>query len=175
MLQRQERSQQQARGRQEDDRQGHLGDDHHRAEPGAGFRSRRFRTALFQPIRQVESRGMQCRHEAEDHRRCQRESEREEHHTRVHPHIVDPGQVGGCQRHHSLDEHRREEDARQPGDASEHAVLGEQLPHHTAAAGTERGAERNLARPARGPRQQKVRDVGAPDEPHDAHGAHQRP
>ena len=175
MLERQERSQQQPRGRQEDDRQRHFGDDHRRAEPGAGFRGRRLRTALLQSIRQVESRGMQCRHEAEDHRRHQRESEREEDNGLVHPHIVDPGQVGGCQRHHSLDEHRREQEARQPGHAGEHAALGEQLPHHTTAAGAERGAERDLARPARGPRQQEVRDVGAPDEPHDAHGAHQHP
>ena len=139
------------------------------------FEAVAFEPPCFNAIRQVESRGMQCRHEAEDHRRYQRESEREEHNGRVDPHLVDPGQVGGCQRDDSLNEHRREQEARQPGHAAEHAVLGEQLPHHAAAAGTERGAERDLARPARGPRQQEVRDVGAPDEPHDAHGAHQRP
>ena len=49
------------------------------------------------------------------------------------------------------------------------------MPHDTAAAGAERGAERDLARPARGPRQQEVRDIGAPDEPDDAHGAQQHP
>ncbi len=118
---------------------------------------------------------MQCRHEAEDHRRYKRESQGEERDGRVHPHFVDPGQVGGCQRDHSLDEHPREQEARQPGHAREHAVLGEQLPHHTAAAGAERGAECDLARPARSPRHQEIRDVGAPNEPHDTHGAHQRP
>jgi hypothetical protein len=175
VLERQKRSQQQTGGRQEDDRQGHFGDDHRRAEPSTGFRGRCLRTILFQAIRQVESRGMQCRHGAEDHRRYQRKSQGEERDGGVHPHLVDPGQVGRCPRDHNLDEHPREQEARQPGHAREHAVLGEQLPHHTTAACAERGAERDLARPARGPRQQEVRDVGAPNEPDDAHGAHQRP
>ena len=64
---------------------------------------------------------------------------------------------------------------RQARPARQHTAFGQQLPHHTAPAGAERGAQRDLARPARGPRQQEVRDIGAPNEPDDADGAHQHP
>ena len=95
VLERLERSQQQSRGRQQDDRQRHFGHDQRRAEPRAGPRHRRLRAALLQRIRQVEPRGMQRRHEPEEHRRHQREPEREQEDGHVHPHLVDAGQVGG--------------------------------------------------------------------------------
>ena len=95
VLERQERSHQQPRGGQQDDRQRDFGDDQHRAEPSAGPRCRRLRAALLQRIRQIESRGMQGRHEPEERRRHQREPEREQEDGRVHPHLVDAGQVGG--------------------------------------------------------------------------------
>ncbi len=38
---------------------------------------------------------MQGRHEPEERRRHQREPEREQEDGRVHPHVVDAGQVGG--------------------------------------------------------------------------------
>ena len=85
------------------------------------------------------------------------------------------GRLAGDNATSALHEHRREQETCQPGHAREHTTFGQQLPHHTAPAGAERGAERDLARPARGPRQQEVRDIGAPDEPDDAHGAHQHP
>ena len=118
---------------------------------------------------------MQGRHEPEEHRRHQREPEREHEDGHVHPHLVDAGQVGGRQRHESPHEHGREQETCQPGHSRQHTTLGEQVPHHTPSAGAERGAERDLARPSCGPREQQVRDVGTRNEPHDAHGGHQHP
>ena len=95
VLERLERSQQQSGGDQQDHRQRDFGHDQRRAEPRADPRSCRLRAALLQRTRQVEPRAMQGRHESEEHRRHQREPEREQEDGHVDPHLVDAGQVGG--------------------------------------------------------------------------------
>ena len=57
-----------------------------------------------------------------------------------------------------------------PIDDEQHA-LGQQLPDDAPAAGAERQADRHLAAPRRGLRQQQVRDVRARDQQHGAHDA----
>jgi hypothetical protein len=118
---------------------------------------------------------MQGRYEPEDHRRPQRKPEREQDDRPVEPHVGEAGQVGRGHRDESTYQDEREYETNCSGDRPEDTTFGQQLLHQTATAGAERSAERNLARPDRCAGEQQVRHVGARNEQHDEHGAHQCP
>ena len=117
---------------------------------------------------------MQRRHEPEERRRHQREPEREHEDGRVDPRVVDAGTFAGdnattpC----TSSDASRSPASPAPPASTQLSVSNCRI---TPPAGAERGAQRDLARPARGPRQQEVRDIRAPNEPDDADGAHQHP
>ena len=133
------------------------------------------RSALLQRLGQVEPRGVDRRHQAEEQRARRGRARARTGAPSVDAHLAEAGQVGGRQRHQPLHEQGRERQAEAPGRSAEDGALGQQLPYDTAPAGSERGAQRDLARARRGAGEQQVRDVGARDEQHDAHGAHQAP
>ena len=69
----------------------------------------------------------------------------------------------------------RQDQPEQRARAGQHDAFGQHLRHQPAAAGAERGADRDLLLPRRGPRQQQVREVGADDQHDHADRAGEHP
>ena len=120
-------------------------------------------------------RRLQRGKQAEDHRRHDRDGEREQQHPAVHDEL-EADREGG--RRHQAREHVpapvRHEHADPAGQQAEDGALGEQLPDQTPTVGAERDAQPDLAAPRDGPRQEQIGHVGAGDEQHQAGHAEQR-
>ena len=116
------------------------------------------------------------RRQSEDHARHRRDRQREQQHGHVDG---DLGLVGDrIRRHERQDDSQRTVGERRAGHAARHRqkhALGQQLPHQTPAAAAERGAHRHLPLPARGSREQQVRDIGARNQQQQADRAKEDP
>ena len=127
-----------------------------------------FRSALLQRVRQIEPRGVDRRHQPEEQRR-QRARARARTGGPSCPSALRRGGAGWRVTTPRVPARARTRARRRAARPAPRAhTFGQQLPHDTAPAGAERGAQRDLVRPARGAREQEVRDVGARDEQHDA-------
>ena len=89
-------------------------------------------------------------------------------------HRVEPRQVGGRQRHQEPDPRPGEPEPQQRAGPSEHQALGQELAHDPPGGATQRHPHRQLLLARRGADQQQVGDVGAGDQQHERHGAHER-
>ena len=69
----------------------------------------------------------------------------------------------------------REHDAEDAPDRGKQQALGQELANDPGRSGADGRPDRELAAPRRSPGQQQVRDVGARDQKHDAHGREQDP
>ncbi len=136
------------------------------------------RTPAARPQRvgQVFRARVQRRRETENQARRERHQQRESQYRQVDG---DLGLVGNrIRRHEREDDVQRAVGERRSDDGTgdgEDDALGEELSHEPPAATAKCRAHGHLALPARGSRQQQVRDVGARDQQQQAHGAKEHP
>jgi hypothetical protein len=95
------------------------------------------------------------------------EGEREHAHVDVHV-AQQLREAGGDDEGEEACPPEREQEPAAAPDEGQHEVLGQELPHETAAAGAGGRAQRELLLPGRARGQQQVRDVGAGDEQDEA-------
>ena len=168
--------QQDARAREEHQRQGNLGDDQRLARDGLARSAGKAAAGLAHRIRQVAAGGVQRRRQPADDAGQRRDRQREQQHRRVER---DLGFIGNRVRRHERQDRREprvsQRRADHAGGQRQEQALGEQLSNQPPPARAERHADGHLALPRARARQHQVRDVGAGDEQEQRHRAEQHP
>ena len=109
-------------------------------------------------------------HDAEHQRHDGRCQQREEQYAAVQPHVPHARQAADGQRVNEPDAGPRHEQAERAADRRQQDAFRQDLSNQLHASGAERGTHRQLAAPAREPRQHQVRDVGADDQQQESDG-----
>ena len=174
-LERPQRPQHQARADEQDDGQGHFGDDEAVPESGAAAAGRRVAPAFFHRVRQVRAQQTRRGGDAENHRGGQGDADREQQHAPVDGCA---GDAGNARRVPPREQAHADPGERKPGggaDAGEHEAFGEQLPHEIPRGSGASRPHGHLALARLRPREQQVGDVRAGDEQEEADRAEQQP
>ena len=161
-LQREERRDEHAGARDEDERRGDLRD-REDAQPAVG--ARRDPHAAAREAHAIRGRRRwQARHEGEQDGGGDREPAADPEQARIHRDVVgahrEARRIARQHGHHRPRDRDRQHRAR----AAEHQTLGEQRPSQRARAGAERRANRQLAFAAHRARENQIRDVRARDD-----------
>ena len=166
-----DRSQEQPRTDQEDQRHGHLRNHEHRPEPLSDFADLSSRAKRRDACG---SRRLPGRRKAEEDRCRQRNQPDETQKARVdRDRNNEPGAVRRNQSNECVGTHPRERDARRAAECREHDALGQKLTNEPWLAHPEREAHVDFTSSCRGACEQEVCDVGAGDEEHQDDGAHE--
>ena len=128
---------------------------------------------------EIGARGLKRRKETEQNAGRHGESEREQHHPEIHRYGValqpDARDIPGIQAQNAANARESEHQPEHPaGDRQDHA-FGEQLANDSSASGSDSGADRDFPPASCRARQQKIGDVRACDQQHEAHRAQQNP
>jgi hypothetical protein len=172
--QRQHAAEHQPGADQQDERQRHLGDDDAAAQRAAAAQAARAAADGAQHVHHVGARSAQGRDQPAHHRRHHAGQHREGEHHGIHRDRVEARQILRSEHQQHLDPRACEEQAERRPARRDHQALRQHLAHELRAAGADRRADRQLAAPSRRAHDQQVRDVGARDQQHERHGAHQR-
>ena len=171
---RQEIAHHEARAREQDDGERQLGD-HQRAGPPSRADAGAARSsALLEDLVDVGLRHVECRRQSEDDAGAEADQHEEPDHVAVDRELdpVGPADVlrGAIEQ---ADANRGDAETSQAADRRQHHALDQQLADDAPARRADRHPHRDFPRPVGGPRQQQVGDVGAGNQQHERHGAHQ--
>ena len=160
---------------EQDDRQSDLGDDERGGRAphsGAGGHA----SGRGEPARGVVTAEAEAREEAERHRRHQRDCDGKEQYRAIEADVAGSGEIDRGR--HQADERRRRPPRAQQcgrtGNACQRDAFGEQLQHDLAAPRTECNADRHFLPPSQRPGDEKIRDVRARDQQHQANRTEQQ-
>ncbi len=170
LLQADEAAQQQARADEQHERDGDLRDDQKAARTPDARLGGSAAPRLLEREVEVGLRDLQPRQQSHQQTRRQRDERREGQHPHVHTRLVEPRepQPFGHEREQGFDAPQGQHDPERAARQRQQNALREQLPHDPPARRAERRAYRHLLVTRRRAREQKVRDVGARDEQHEA-------
>ena len=168
----QEGAHHQARAHEQDHRQPDLG--HQQGGPAALARPAAPASSFLQDVVEIDARGAQGGQEAEDEAGGDGDDEGKRHHAQVDVHVAQQlREAGGDDEGEEARAPEREHEAAAAPDEGQDEVLGQELPHEPAPAGSGGRAQGELLLPRRARGQQQVRDVGAGDEQDEADRAQQ--
>jgi hypothetical protein len=154
-------AQQQAGADEQDGGERDLGDDQALAQAACPRSPARRSQPLLERVRERAARSLEGGREAADHRRRDRDEDRERDDRRAQVHSRERRRVGRRDRDEETDGRAREPEARHAPEQREEQALRQQLPDDARASGAERRSDRHLLPPPHAARQEQVRHVDA--------------